>query len=113
MRSSNHVGLVIAVPSSQNAAAILHPGFTQMTTVQDRPRFWAGFVVPFIAVTLFWADFGHTHGSYPHKLFAGAFVGFLAAVLSFIVTHRLVNPVLRYLSARYDRDVRPLPNEES
>lgn len=83
-----------------------------MTTFRDRPRLWASFVIPFIGLTLFWADFGGAHGSYPHRLLVGSFFGFLSAVLSFIVTHRLVNPLLRYMAARRDREALPLPNEE-
>ena len=83
-----------------------------MTTFLDRPRFWTDFVIPFIGLTLFWADFGGADGAYPHRLLVGSLFGFLSAVLSFIVTHRLVNPLLRHMSARRDREALPLPNEE-
>ena len=82
-----------------------------MTDTLTRYRYWAGFVVPFIGMTLFWADFGHSHGTYPHRLFVSSLVGVLAATLSFIVTYRLVNPMLRYLDDSYDR-ASTLPNGE-
>jgi O-antigen ligase len=68
--------------------------------------------MPLIGMTLFWADFGGGHGSYLQRLLDASLFGFLSAVLSFIVTHRLVNPLFRYLAARREDAALPLPNEE-
>ena len=83
-----------------------------MPTFRDRPRLWASFVIPFIGLTLLWADFGGAQGAYPHRLLVGSLFGFLSAVASFIITHRLVNPMLRSMSARRDREALRLPDEQ-
>ena len=69
----------------------------------ERPKVWYGFVFPWIAVALAWAQFSPYWGfggSYNYRLVVGLAVGFLAAGLEVLFLHRIITRVSRRLARR-------------
>jgi hypothetical protein len=79
----------------------------------QRPTVWKGFIFPWIALALTWAQFAPYWGfggSYSSRLIVGLAGGVVAAGLEFFLLHRIINGVQRRL-ARHDPIHTP-PNEE-
>ena len=69
----------------------------------QRERFWYGFVVPWIAFALLWADFGqrwNLEGSYSGRLLVGLVGGFVAVGPGYVLKPLIIGPAIRWLARR-------------
>jgi hypothetical protein len=79
----------------------------------ERPTVWKGFVFPWIALALTWAQFAPYWGfggTYYSRLLVGLAGGFFAAGSEFLLLHRIVNRMLRFRRAR---DPLPAPPDSA